>query len=93
VHWAHVLFVLQTLPVGQSEALRHATQTCGWTMVSHTEVGALQSVLLLHGWLIHVPIDPSVTVQYSPVGQLVAPPSVVRQPAVQTPVAVVEVSQ
>jgi hypothetical protein len=62
-------------------------------MVSQTPVGALQSMLLLHAWLMHVPMDPLVTVQYSPVGQLVAPPSLVRQPGVHTPVALVEVSQ
>jgi hypothetical protein len=56
-------------------------------------VGALQSPLLLHGSLMHVPIEPFVWVQYSPVAQLSTPPSVTRQPVVHVPDAAFDVSQ
>ncbi len=61
--------------------------------MSHTGVGALQSPLLLHGSLMHVPIEPFVWVQYSPVAQLSTPPSVTRQPVVHVPDAAFDVSQ
>jgi len=63
-------------------------------MVLHTGSGVLQSVLLLHGWPMHVPTVPFVSVQYLPVEQLSTPASpTVRHPAVQTPVLVVDISQ
>jgi hypothetical protein len=86
VHATHWFAVLHTwLPV-QSGSLRHCTHTCGCTMVSHTGFGDEQSALLLHGSLMHIPTDPLVAVQYFPVAQLVVPASsVVRHPAVHTP--------
>jgi len=62
-------------------------------MVSQTPSGALQSALLLHGSDMHMPTVPSVAVQYWPVEQFGGPPSSCRQPVVQTPVEVVDVSQ
>jgi hypothetical protein len=77
----------------QSGSFRHCTQTCGWTMVSQTATFAvLQSALLLHGSDMHVPTVPLVSVQYSPVAQLLVPLTT-RQPVVQTPVEVVVVLQ
>ena len=94
VHCTHVSMVLQTWPVAQSVALRHATQEWGWPMVSQTGFGAAQPVLSLHGSDIHVPSDPLVSVQYFPVAQFVAPASPrTRHPAVQVPVLKDDVSQ
>ncbi len=60
--------------------------------MSHTGVGAWQSWLPLQRLPWHVPIEPSLVVQYSPVAQLFVPPTT-RQPAVHVPVLTVEVSQ
>ena len=57
-----------------------------------TPVGAVQSVLLLQGSVMHVPTVVSIDVQYSPEAQFVVPFST-RQPAVHTPVETVVVSQ
>jgi hypothetical protein len=77
----------------QSGSLRHCTHTWGCRMVSQTPTPVvLQSALLLQGSAMHVPTEPFVWVQYSPVAQFV-PPFTTRQPALQTPVEVVVVSQ
>jgi hypothetical protein len=70
----------------------HCTHMYGWLMVSQMGVGALQSAGPLHGSVLHVPTEPLVAVQYSPVAQLFMP-FTTRQPAVQVPVATVIVSQ
>ena len=94
VHSTQVSIVSQTWPVTQSVEFRHATQEWGWPMVLQTGLGALQSVLSLHGSDIHVPRDPFVSEQYFPVAQFVAPASPrTRQPAAQVPVLNEEVSQ
>lgn len=92
MHSTHLLVVSQTSPPLQSGLFRQATQTCGWTIVSHTASGAVQSALALHTWLVHVPTEPSVLLQYLPVAQL-STPVTTRQPAAQEPVLVVVVSQ
>jgi len=54
----------------------------------------LQSVLLLHGWVMQVPMAPFVALQNCPVGQLLVPPSPMsRQPVVHTPLLATAVSQ
>jgi hypothetical protein len=60
--------------------------------VLQTGSGAVQSLLLSHGSVMHVPTVPSVLLQYSPVAQWLIPP-LCSQPVVQTPVLTVVVSQ
>jgi hypothetical protein len=86
-------FILsQTCGLGQSGLFKHCTQLCGCVMVSQTGFGAEQSAFLSHGCDMHWPTVPSVFVQYFPVAQLIMP-FTTRHPGVQTPVAVVDVSQ
>jgi hypothetical protein len=96
VHCTQWFFASQTWGIpfapGQSESLMHWTQTCGCPSVSHTGVGAWQSVLLLQGSLVQVPTEPLLPLQYSPVAQL-SVPLTTRHPAVQVPEATLDVSQ
>jgi hypothetical protein len=74
VHPTHRLDIgSQTCPPAQSGSFRHCTQTWGCTIVLHTPLGAVQAVLLLQSCAMHMPTEPFVCVQYSPVAQLVTP--------------------
>jgi hypothetical protein len=92
VHSTQWFIASHTWPAWQSGSFKHCTQACGCTIVLQTPVGAVQSEFWLHGSPMHVPSEPSILVQYSPVLQFVIM-FTTRQPGLQVPVCTIVVSQ